>query len=87
MMATSPCGFPVLIIYGNALLTFINYQEPVRDDPNNAYRVTLMLHDAIGQAWSVSLSADCLRFIGRYKRLEGFDIDAALRVEGISRQA
>lgn len=71
----------------NPLLTFINYQDDVRDDPNTSYRVTLMLHDARGQAWSVSLAADCLRFIGSYKRLDGFDIHAALRVEGISRQA
>ncbi|WP_336970300.1 hypothetical protein [Sphingobium aromaticiconvertens] len=46
-----------------------------------------MLHDSLGQTWSVSLSADCLRFIGSYKRVEGFDIHATLRVEGISRQA
>lgn len=71
----------------NPLLTFINYQDGMRDDSNTSYRVALMLHDALGQAWSVSLSADCLRFIGSYKRVDGFDIHAALRVEGISRQA
>ncbi len=71
----------------NPLLTFINYQDCVRDNPNTSYHVSLMLHDSLGQTWSVSLSADCLRFIGSYKRVEGFDIHATLRVEGISRQA
>lgn len=71
----------------NPLLTFINYQDPMRDESSTSYRVALMLHDALGQTWSVSLSEDCLRFIGNYKRLDGFDIHAALRVEGFSRQA
>lgn len=69
------------------MLTFINYQDYMRDESNTSYRVTLLLHDAHAQAWAVSLSADCLRFIGRYKRVDGFDIHAGLRVEGISRQA
>jgi hypothetical protein len=71
----------------NALLTFINYQEGVEQDRLPPIRVTLMLHDQRGEAWPLSLSADCLRFIGRYRRVEGFDIDAALLFEGIRRQA
>lgn len=38
-----------------------------------------------GPAWSLRLSADCLRFIGRYRRVEGFDIDAVALVEGLRR--
>lgn len=36
--------------------------------------VTLTLQDAQGQPWTLRLSTDCLRFIGRYRRVEGFDI-------------
>lgn len=35
-------------------------------------RVTLMLQDALGADWPLYLSADCTRFIGRYRRIEHF---------------
>lgn len=31
------------------------------------------------------LSADCLPFIGRYRRVEGFKVDAMLLFDGIRR--
>ncbi len=65
------------------LLTFMNYPERVDRERTNQVAVTLMLRDAIGQPWPLALSADCLRFIGRYRRLEAFDIDATLLFEGI----
>ena len=37
--------------------------------------VTLLLHDMEGQEWPLSLSRGCLKFIGCYRRIEGFDID------------
>jgi hypothetical protein len=40
--------------------------------------VTLMLHDPDGNPWPLSLSRDCLKFIGRYPRVAEFDIDALL---------
>ncbi|WP_231923376.1 hypothetical protein [Sphingobium cloacae] len=44
----------------------------------------MMLHDdANGASWQLRLSDDCLRFIGRYKRVEGFRIEAVLLVEGL----
>ncbi len=45
-------------------------------------RVTLTLQDGAGEAWMLRLSADCLRFIGPYRRIEGFDIDAMILFEG-----
>ena len=45
--------------------------------------VTLSLTDAIGQPWALRLSADCLRFIGPYRRVEGFHIDAMLLFDGV----
>jgi hypothetical protein len=45
--------------------------------------VTLALHDAQGDPWPLRLSADCLRFIGPYRRVEGFNIDAMLLLEGL----
>ncbi len=37
-----------------------------------------MLHDPDGNPWPLSLSRDCLKFIGRYPRVAEFDIDALL---------
>lgn len=85
--ATRLSGLSILALYGNPLLTFINYQDHMSDQSKNSHRVALMLQDAAGQVWSVSLSAHCLPFIGSYKRVDGFDIHAALRIEGVSRQA
>jgi hypothetical protein len=45
--------------------------------------VTLALHDADGEPWPLRLSADCLRFIGPYRRVEGFQIDAMALFEGV----
>ncbi|WP_333884987.1 hypothetical protein [Sphingobium yanoikuyae] len=47
--------------------------------------VTLTLQDAQGQPWTLRLSTDCLRFIGRYRRVEGFDIDAMTLFDGVRR--
>ncbi|WP_088181776.1 hypothetical protein [Sphingobium sp. Z007] len=45
--------------------------------------VTLALHDADGAPWPLRLSADCLRFIGPYRRVDGFNIDAMALFEGV----
>ncbi len=45
--------------------------------------VTLALHDANGAPWPLRLSADCLRFIGPYQRIDGFNIDAMALFEGV----
>lgn len=55
--------------------------EPRRPSPP----VTLALHDAQGDPWPLRLSADCLRFIGPYRRVEGFHIDAMALFEGVRR--
>lgn len=49
--------------------------------------VTLALHDADGAPWPLRLSADCLRFIGPYRRVDGFNIDAMALFEGVRRAA
>jgi hypothetical protein len=45
--------------------------------------VTLMLHDQQGESWRLSLAADCLCFIGNYRRLAGFNIDAIVAFDGV----
>lgn len=45
--------------------------------------VTLALHDADGVPWPLRLSADCLRFIGPYRRVDGFNIDAMALFDGV----
>jgi len=45
--------------------------------------VTLLLHDEQGQNWRLSLAADCLCFIGHYRRVEGFNIDAIVAFDGV----
>jgi hypothetical protein len=45
--------------------------------------VTLALHDADGSPWPLRLSADCLRFVGPYRRVEGFNIDAMALFDGV----
>lgn len=47
--------------------------------------VTLTLQDSHGAPWSLRLSADCLCFVGRYRRIEGFHIDAVLFLNGLRR--
>jgi len=47
--------------------------------------VTLALHDADGAPWPLRLSADCLRFIGPYRRVDGFNIDAMALFDGVRR--
>lgn len=55
------------------------------DRTSSPATVTLTLHDAKGAAWPLRLSADCLRFIGPYRRVEGFNIDAMLLFNGVRR--
>ncbi len=45
--------------------------------------VTLALHEADGTPWPLRLSADCLRFIGPYRRVDGFNIDAMALFDGV----
>ena len=45
--------------------------------------VTLLLHDHGGESWKLTLSADCLCFIGNYRRVEGFNIDAMVAFDGV----
>lgn len=40
--------------------------------PSSDTRVTLMLQDSDGQPWPLYLSADCVRFVGRYRRIAHF---------------
>lgn len=49
--------------------------------------VTLLLHDATGQPWPLRLSRNCLKFVGRYRRIEGFDIDAMVLFQSHERRA
>ncbi len=58
----------------------------MQNDPQPAPFVTLMLHDRQGRPWPLRLSVDCLRFIGRYRRVDGFDIDASLLFAGVRKQ-
>ncbi|WP_242124526.1 hypothetical protein [Sphingobium sp. Sx8-8] len=48
--------------------------------------VTLLLHDTQGESWRLSLSANCLCFIGHYRRIEGFDIDAIVAFDGLDKE-
>ena len=52
-----------------------------RRNPSDA--VTLTLQDQNGAPWPLRLSADCLRFVGPYRRVEGFNIDAMLLFDGV----
>lgn len=45
--------------------------------------VTLLLHDQQGENWRLSLSSDCLCFIGSYRRIEGFNVDAIVAFDGV----
>ena len=53
------------------------------DRRNPIDAVTLTLQDQNGAPWLLRLSADCLRFVGPYRRVEGFNIDAMLLFEGV----
>jgi hypothetical protein len=55
--------------------------EPRPESP----RVILALHDEQGEPWPLHLSADCLRFVGPYRRVQGFNIDAMALFEGVRR--
>ena len=48
--------------------------------------VTLLLHDEAGEGWRLSLSADCFRFIGNYRRIEGFNLDAVVAFDGVRKE-
>ena len=54
-----------------------------RTDPQ---KVTLLLHDDQGQSWRLSLTADCLCFIGHYRRVDGFNIDAVVAFDGVRKE-
>ncbi|CAD7335007.1 hypothetical protein SPHS6_00291 [Sphingobium sp. S6] len=45
--------------------------------------VTLLLHDEEGKSWRLNIAADCLCFIGNYRRVKGFDIDAVVAFDGL----
>lgn len=45
--------------------------------------VTLLLHDEQGESWRLSVAADCLPFIGNYRRVEGFNVDAIVAFDGV----
>ena len=47
--------------------------------------VTLLLHDEQGASWNLRLAADCLCFIGNYRRVEGFNVDAIWAFDGLSK--
>lgn len=47
--------------------------------------VTLTLRDQQGNAWNLRLSRDCLRFIGRYQRVKGFEMEAMTLFDGVRR--
>ena len=47
--------------------------------------VTLLLHDDRGENWRLSIPADCLLFVGNYRRVEGFNIDAIVAFDGVRR--
>lgn len=55
------------------------------DSDSSRRKATLTLQDADGRAWTLRLSADCLPFIGRYRRVEGFEVDAMLLFDGVRR--
>ena len=55
----------------------------MNDRDQDSKFVTLALHDATGAAWPLRLSADCLHFIGPYRRVEGFNVDALMLFEGV----
>lgn len=67
------------------MLTFAIYKRGMRDIRSSSPSVTLALHDAAGAPWPLRLSADCLRFIGPYRRVEGFNIDALALFDGVKR--
>ncbi|GAY21048.1 hypothetical protein SFOMI_1581 [Sphingobium fuliginis] len=48
--------------------------------------MTLLLHDLQGESWQLSLAADCLCFIGNYRRVEGFDVDAIVALDGLRKK-
>lgn len=53
------------------------------ENRSNLMQATLVLRTAQGKPWPLRLSADCLRFIGRYRRVAGFDIDPAALFQGV----
>ena len=67
------------------MLIFINYQGWMIERRPNSKCVTLTLQDDAGKAWSLRLSADCMRFVGRYRRVDGFNIDALALFDGVRR--
>lgn len=68
------------------MLTIVNYAGRMDMRRPERKTVTLTLQDAQGVPWPLRLSADCLRFVGRYRRIDGFNIDAILLFDGVQRE-
>lgn len=66
-----------------ALLIFDIYHLRMARQSNPSQCVTLALQDSQGRSWPLRLSRDCLRFVGAYRRIEGFNIDAMLLFDGV----
>lgn len=67
------------------MLTLVNYEGRMHADHPHQKIATLTLESATGEPWLLRLSEDCLRFIGPYRRVEGFNIDALLLFDGVRR--
>ncbi len=65
------------------MLIFSIYPFRMANPSNPSAYVTLTLQDSQGRSWPLRLSRDCLRFVGPYRRVEGFDIDAMLLFDGV----
>ena len=66
-----------------ALLIFDIYHLRMARQSDPSQCVTLALQDSQGRSWPLRLSRDCLRFVGAYRRIEGFNIDAMLLFDGV----
>lgn len=56
----------------NLLLTLIRYAGVMIRYRRDRNPVTLVLRSEEGISWPLRLSADCVQFIGRYRRIENF---------------
>lgn len=60
------------MITPNLLLTLIRYAGVMIRYRRDRNPVTLVLRNEEGLSWPLRLSADCVQFIGRYRRIENF---------------
>ncbi len=65
------------------MLIFPIYPFRMAHPSNSSSYVTLTLQDSQGRSWPLRLSRDCLRFVGAYRRVEGFNIDAMRLFDGV----